>query len=155
MRIQSAIVMTVILLFSVPSLRAEVVDFEGFPALTWPATDHCAPTRPIQAGIMNISGGYLIQGFPGFRYTNTSTFYVTNAGCSDATPTFKIVFSVPVSNVSVDLVPGVYEDDYISITDDTGSHQTELIPGSIALIRPMKHVTLACAGCTEITLTTL
>jgi hypothetical protein len=118
-------------------------------------TNSCAPLRPIQAGIMTISGGYLIQGFPGFRYTNTSTFYITKGDCSDATPTFKIVFSIPVSNVSLDLVPSVYEDDYISITDDTGNHQTELIPGSSALIRPMKHVTLACSGCTEITLTTL
>lgn len=156
MRVQSVIVMTAVaLFFCVPSLRAEMIDFEGFPALVHPAGTNCPPTGAVQAGIATSSGGGLIRGFPGFRFTNPSTFYVTNVSCSGASPTFTIVFSVPVSNVSLDLVPSVYEDDYISITDDTGNHQTELIPGTSSLNRPMKHVTLACSGCMEITLTTL
>jgi hypothetical protein len=143
------------LLSFVPTLRADVIDFEEFPALTWPTPTHCPAIRSVEAGLAIVSGGGLIQGFPGFRQTNTSKFYITSQECSGATPTFTITFSVPVSNVSLDLVPSVYEDDYISITDDTGNHQTALIPGSLALSRPMERVALACSGCTQITLTTL
>ena len=156
MRIQSLITSAIVmLLFSVPSLHAEIIDFEGLPALTWPTPLDCAPARTIEAGLATVSGGGLIRGFPGFRFTNGSTFYITNFFCSGNTPAFKIIFSVPVSNVSLDLVPGIYQDDYISITDDRGSHQTEVLPGTPALNRPMKHVTLACAGCMEITVTSL